>query len=179
MKEVVYITMILLAIASIQSESLRTALIYLSIFSLSCSLSYVLLGAPDVAIAEAVIGVSLSTVLFLVAIKKYRVFRVYYHVNVEDPNDIPEVHRKRDNIEDAMQEYFKNKELEIEIINTKDDFNKIHGNNDYDVIIEHTKESARMYGSHSNYLYGNLTQYLIENNIGGIDYEYLTEDEAQ
>ncbi len=80
---IVLILMIIFAIASIQSESLRHSVIYLCVFSLLCSFAYALYQAPDVAIAEAAIGCTLSTVLYLVAIKKYRVFRVYYSNQVD------------------------------------------------------------------------------------------------
>lgn len=65
-----YVSLVVFAIIAIQTAVLRNAIIYLSVFSLLCSIVYLFLGAPDVAIAEAAIGCTLSTILYLVALKK-------------------------------------------------------------------------------------------------------------
>ncbi len=175
MTETVLISMIVLAVASLQVKSLRTAVIFLSIFSLASSFVYVFLGAPDVAIAEAAIGVSLSTVLYLVAIKKFRVFRVYYHSKFDNPEYLPDSHKDRRQMEMYMEEYLKGKEIEIDIINTKESTTEIREKYDYDLIISHKNEMIKIYGERSNYLYEGLVDYLIENNVEHIDYEYLLE----
>ena len=177
MLQIILIAMVIFAIASIQVGSLRQSVIYLSVFSLLCSFAYALYQAPDVAIAEAVIGCSLSTVLYLVAIKKFRIFRVYYSHDIKSPDRLPESHVLRNNLETMMIGYLSEKELELDMINTKHSFEQIHGQHDYDVIIEHTDEGMRMYGAQSNYLYDGLTTYLIDHNAFHIDYEYLLEEE--
>ena len=60
-----------LALGAIHTHALRHAVIYLGVYSLISSLIYLLYGAADVAITEAIIGCTLSTILFLVALKKY------------------------------------------------------------------------------------------------------------
>jgi len=52
------------------SRRLIVSLIGLSMFSMFLTLQYVLLHAPDVAMTEAALGVGLSTLVFLVAIRK-------------------------------------------------------------------------------------------------------------
>jgi energy-converting hydrogenase B subunit D len=52
------------------ANRLITALIGLSLFSMLLTLMYVLLHAPDVALTEAALGVGLSTLVFLIAIRK-------------------------------------------------------------------------------------------------------------
>ena len=54
------------------ARSLVVALIGLSLFSMFLTLHYLLLRAPDVAMTEAALGVGLSTLAFLVAIRKTR-----------------------------------------------------------------------------------------------------------
>lgn len=54
------------------ARSLIVALIALSLFSMFLTLHYLLLRAPDVAMTEAALGVGLSTLVFLVAIRKTR-----------------------------------------------------------------------------------------------------------
>ena len=74
MEQISLIMLIVLAIATVQTRKLRNAVIYLGVFSLGMSFVYILYNAPDVAIAEAVIGSTLATILYLVALKKYRIF---------------------------------------------------------------------------------------------------------
>ncbi len=52
------------------ARDLRVALIGLSLFGMLLSLQYVLLHAPDVAMTEAALGAGLSTLVFLVAIRR-------------------------------------------------------------------------------------------------------------
>ena len=63
--------MILFAAIAIQTEKPVRGAIYLGVFSLICSFVFLLYAAPDVAIAEAIIGSTLSTILYLVALYKY------------------------------------------------------------------------------------------------------------
>lgn len=178
MLQVVLVFVIIFAIAAIQAKSLRQSVIFLSVFSLLCSFAYALYQAPDVAIAEAVIGCSLSTVLYLVAIKKFRIFRVYYSHHIATPEKLPQSHVLRNNLVTMMDGYLRDTELELDMINTRQTFHEIHGHHDYDVIIEHDDDGMRMYGAQSNYHYDGLTTYLIEHNAFDIEYEYLLEEEG-
>ena len=83
--------MIVLAFMTVQTIRQRRAVIYLGAFSLIASFAYLAYNAPDVAIAEAVIGCTLSTVLFLIAMKKYRVITIYY---VQDEEDVTSAIKK-------------------------------------------------------------------------------------
>jgi len=69
------LVMVVLAFLSIEVKKLETAVIYLGIFSLLNAIAYLFYGAPDVSLAEAVIGSTLATVLYLIAIKKYNPLR--------------------------------------------------------------------------------------------------------
>ncbi|CAH0342742.1 hydrogenase subunit MbhD domain-containing protein [Rhizobium sp. CECT 9324] len=51
-------------------ESLMAAMISAGLASLFAAVSYLLLAAPDVAMAEAAIGSGLATLIFLYAIRK-------------------------------------------------------------------------------------------------------------
>jgi uncharacterized MnhB-related membrane protein len=57
-------------ILAICLRSLMAAMVSSGLASLFASVSYVLLGAPDVAMAEASIGAGLATIIFLYAIRK-------------------------------------------------------------------------------------------------------------
>jgi multicomponent Na+:H+ antiporter subunit B len=69
-ERVLLVLLIVFALQAIRQRQLRTAAIYLGVFSLVSSVLYLMCAAPDVAIAEAVIGSTLATVLYLVALQK-------------------------------------------------------------------------------------------------------------
>ena len=56
------------ALISLQVRNLIAAVATLTVFSFILSLSYLLLGAVDVALTEAVVGAGITCVLFVVAI---------------------------------------------------------------------------------------------------------------
>lgn len=68
--------MIVFAIVAIQTVKIRRAVVYLGAFSMISSFVYLRFGAPDVAIAEAAIGCTVATVLYLIALKKYKVYTI-------------------------------------------------------------------------------------------------------
>jgi len=61
---------IIAAIFSITQKDLILAVVGTSAISVILSIFYYLLQAPDVALTEAAIGVALSTIIFVIAIKK-------------------------------------------------------------------------------------------------------------
>ncbi len=62
------VLLILMALATVFSKSLASAIILLSTLTLFVSLLFVIIGAPDVAITEAAIGSALTTVVFVLAL---------------------------------------------------------------------------------------------------------------
>ena len=69
------VLLFLFAVLALQHPRLRTAVIFLGVFSLLASLVYLQHHSPDVAMAEAVIGSTLGTVLYLVALRKQEAIR--------------------------------------------------------------------------------------------------------
>jgi len=64
------IMMITAAVYAVYTRSLLTAIISSGVISLLASIVYILLAAPDVAMTEAAIGSGLTTVVFLLALKR-------------------------------------------------------------------------------------------------------------
>lgn len=60
------------AIIAIQAEKIITSIIALDVIGSFVALEFLLLQAPDVAIAEASVGVVLTTVLYIVALRKVK-----------------------------------------------------------------------------------------------------------
>lgn len=58
------------AVIAVQADKLINAIIALNAVGALVALEFILLQAPDVAIAEAAVGVVLSTILYVVALRK-------------------------------------------------------------------------------------------------------------
>ena len=67
------------AIFAVYSRSLLSAIISSGVISLLASIIYILLAAPDVAMTEAAIGSGLTTVVFLLALR-----RIYAYAGAHD-----------------------------------------------------------------------------------------------
>ncbi len=65
---ILLLLLVIVAIAIIMARNLMTATILLTLFSLLMASTYLILGAPDVAITEAAIGAGISTILLLAAL---------------------------------------------------------------------------------------------------------------
>lgn len=74
----VLVLLLVTAVLTVITDRLVTAVVYSAVFSAVIAFVYLLLAAPDVALAEAVIGSVLTTVMFLVTLKKYKLFTVRY-----------------------------------------------------------------------------------------------------
>lgn len=142
-KYILYILLIVTAFFTVQSKRLRRSIIYLGMFSLLSSLVYLLLFAPDVAIAEAIIGCTISVVLFLTALKRYRTFTIYY---VPDEDD---EHSKE--FIASFEKYLSRNEFEPQLIHTSLDDSHLHENDRFDVLIVHHDDEMILYSSATSY----------------------------
>jgi uncharacterized MnhB-related membrane protein len=66
---VILILILILALFTLLSKDLLHGVIAMSAVSLMCSLLFVILQAPDVAITEAAVGAGVSTVIFVWAVR--------------------------------------------------------------------------------------------------------------
>ncbi len=74
-----FLLMIAASVYAIQQKDLLYAVMATGIISLVLSILYYLLQAPDVALTEAAIGVALTTIIFVIAIRNT--------VRMEDESD--------------------------------------------------------------------------------------------
>jgi len=160
--DIFYITLIIFAIIAIQTNVLRNAVIYLSVFSLLCSVVYLFHGAPDVAIAEAVIGCTLSTILYLVALKKYSIFTVYYRCLSNDLDEITMLKTEKNHMKSVLTKFARTQELQLDMINTTSNFKQIIASTSYDVIIFHSNKGIWIHGLKNSYQYNELIRYFYE-----------------
>lgn len=125
------------------NKLLRVILIT-AIFSVVASFIYLLLGAPDVALAETIIGSTLSTIILLVAIKRYKLFTVYYIV--KEPTDKTTL-----KIIKIIEKSLKEHEIEPHIIIATETAKQIQNNQSYDIIVEQTKNKIIIYGKENSF----------------------------
>ncbi len=64
--------MLAAAVAAVVVRGLLSAIILVGVVSLFVSYLFLRMGAPDVAMTEAAIGAALSTVVFLIALRRTR-----------------------------------------------------------------------------------------------------------
>lgn len=69
---VVLLVVVVAGFAAIKLKDLLAAVVSLGVMSLMLSLEFYLMGAPDVALAEAGVGAALTTAIFVLAISKTR-----------------------------------------------------------------------------------------------------------
>lgn len=72
--------LVIIVVGIIFSSSIRKAIILSGVLSILASFSYILLLAPDVALAEAVIGCTLSTIILMMAIQYLEVVHIVYTI---------------------------------------------------------------------------------------------------
>lgn len=174
MLEVTLILLVVLAIFAIQTNILRRAIVYLCVFSLLCSFCYLLYQAPDVAIAEAVIGCTLATIIYLVALNKYKVFRVYYLTHEKSAHN----KQLQTDFSKLMGTFAYEKELELDMVLSNKTISDITKDYPYDVIILNDRGNITMYGDKSNYHFDDLVAYIYEHSSINVDYHYIYEDEG-
>jgi uncharacterized MnhB-related membrane protein len=157
---------ILFAIMAIETAVLRHAVIYAGIYSLLCSFVYLLYQAPDVAIAEAVIGCTLSTVLFLVAIRKYKVYRVYYCYSAATSKKKHDIIKKARHI---LTNFSLSIELELDFILSKNTAAQVITHSSYDLIIEQNQNQLTIFGDVTNYHFEEIKKWFADS---GLSIEY-------
>lgn len=162
--KIILVAMVALAIIAVETGKLRQVVIYLGIFSLVSSFAYLLHSSPDVAIAEAIIGSTLATILYLVAIKKYSVFTIYY-IDIDTPNlHEPDFLKSKNELLHLVEGYCLEKELEPHVINTPDDTEHVIINHQYDLIVEQFPDSFRISGNKENYQLDELYKLIVSKN---------------
>ncbi len=159
-EKVLYITMMVFAFMAIQTPKLRRAVIFLAVFSATSAFVYILLGAPDAALAEAVIGSTIATVIYLSALQKYKVFTIYYTNERRHAYRSTGLTRRRNALLRKMESYCSNKDLEPQIVYTTEELEEIIKKKGWDLIVRRRDAHFRVYGSIQNYHVGEIVEYI-------------------
>ncbi|MFZ7131751.1 MAG: Na(+)/H(+) antiporter subunit B [Eubacteriales bacterium] len=168
LEKILLVLMVVLAIISISTVKLRRSIIYLGLFSLVSSFVYLLYSAPDVAIAEAIIGSTIATVLYLVAIKKYKVFTIYFINRDDHAFNNQNIYEGRPQILIDIEKFLIKRELEPQIIYTQENYRNILDERNYDLLVHLEKEMTYLYGCSEDYQLDAIEEFLEKNK-----YSYL------
>jgi len=154
---------VLLAVLALCASHLRIAVVYFSVFSLLCSFLYLFYQAPDVAIAEAVMGSGLITLLYLTALRRYRIYSVCY-TNTDFPTvsdrDIVEGTRRGQLVRD-IESFCLARELEPQIIFTPQPVRNILRSGQHDLIIHQSGQKITVLGNRENFIIDELETLLV------------------
>ncbi|MFV0466951.1 MAG: Na(+)/H(+) antiporter subunit B [Lachnospiraceae bacterium] len=149
-EKVTLILLIILAIASINTVSLRKAVIFLAIFSLISSFAFLIYRAPDVAIAEAIIGAAFTTIIFLVAIQQQKGIHFYILASKEGKDTGQEPAAYQAAI-DTIEQFLWEKELEPKQIRSAVRLADILYKDDFDYILLWNNVSPVLYGRNEDH----------------------------
>jgi len=150
-EKILYIVLIFFAFITIQTPKLRRAVVYLAVFSAISAFIYVLMGAPDVALAEAVIGSTIATVIYLAALQKYRVFMIYFTDEQKTHHQDEHVSRRKDSILTTIEKFCFKRELEPQIIYTVENLDTLKNKSGWDLIVRKKEKEILLYGKKQNY----------------------------
>ena len=157
------VSLVVLALLSIESARMRVAVVYLGTFSLLMSFLYLLYNAPDVAIAEAVMASGLTTLLFLTALKRYRVYRICFTNEIfRVVNDRYIINgTRRGALLHEIEQFCIARELEPQVVCTPESLDVVSEAGRYDLIIRQEQDELKIYGNRENYFVDELEVLLI------------------
>lgn len=159
---VISLLIIIMAVASLITETLRSAIVFYGILSLLTSFLFLIYLAPDVALAEAVIGSGLVTLVFLLALRQYKVYRVCF---VESSNFITADRSIRnaehDQITESIEQFCRAKELELQLVVSRRPLGIESENSDYDIVLARAGDGhLEIHGNEENTLLVEILWYL-------------------
>lgn len=149
--DITLIVIIVLAIFTIITPRVRKSIILSGIMSVTASFAYVLLAAPDIALTEAVVGTTITTVLLLVAIKKSKIFIVYY---------IKRDEVIREDIMKSIEQILKESEYELQFVCTTETVNFLKNNYSFELLIEEKEDIIHLYGEYANLTFVDIVKKL-------------------
>lgn len=144
---ILLVSLVVLGFSTVQTENLLRTVLFSGSFSLLMATAYLYYNAPDVALAEAAIGVGLSTVIYLVSLKKIRVYDiVYIHEGIEHFDD-REINAIKDSIVRPLEKYIEETvEIEPQISYTDQSVKKLLDTDEHDFIIVRSDDLTFLYG---------------------------------
>lgn len=169
------------ALLAIRSSLLRLAVIHLAVFSLLAAFLYLLYAAPELAIAEAVIGSGLVTLIYLAALKRNKVYTIAvlaegYRSRLSDS------YMKYMEKTKALQEikrFFELREFEPQIVYSEKSLQEALEDSLFDLIILEEKDEIVAYGSDESFVVEELElMFRIHGTEAGVRFQQYSPGEA-
>ncbi len=136
------------ALFVIHSRFLRLSVIYFAVFSLLGALLYLLYSAPELAIAEAVIGSGLLTLLYLTAIKRYLVYSVCVVSSEREGKRDRRVRQVRKNrVVRDIRQFCLRREFETQLVFSSEPLERAVRSARYNLVVRVDEEQVTIYGS--------------------------------
>jgi len=132
---ILLVLLMIIALMAVSTDNLLRTIIYSEVFSLILALLFLYYNAPDVALAEAAIGVGLSTIMYLVALKKVQMYDICYVDESAIRFDDDNIHAIQNKVLSSLEKFIEqSEELEPRITYSNYDFNTI-AEDEHDIII--------------------------------------------
>ncbi len=163
--QITFAMMISTAIFIVLAKNLKHVIVAMGVFSILAAFSYLLYQAPDVAIAEAIIGSALSTLLYIVALKKYRT--VYIYVTSGSRKLISDMELKRE-VQEILTEIFvycEAHDLEVQCVYSREKPETIAKQHVYDLILMKKRNHVSIYGLETELHVKNIKE-VIQSKLG-------------
>ena len=161
-EKIFLIALIVFALLSVFTIKLRRAVIYMGVFSLIMSFVYLLYSATDVAIAEAAIGCSMSTILYLIALKKKRVCSICFVVDHNENFCDYHIKEGQAKILRSLEKFLVTHDLEPQIVYSHIALESLLENQEYNLVIHNSeKDIMVVYGDSKEDLYNKVAEFLV------------------
>jgi len=162
---ILLVLLMIIALMAVSTDNLLRTIIYSEVFSLILALLFLYYNAPDVALAEAAIGVGLSTIMYLVALKKVQMYDICYVDESAIRFDDDNIHAIQNKVLSSLEKFIEqSEELEPRITYSNYDFNTI-AEDEHDIIIRKIGDTFYFYGQSTDVVF----QDIIENRYDHID----------
>lgn len=126
------------------------------------ALLYLHFNAPDVALAEAAIGVGLSTVMYLVALKKIRIYDICYVNEIGTFSDEYIFEFRHDVIRPLERFMEHTEEVEPQVTYTDNSIQQVIAEDNHDFIIYQSATKTYLYGQKSDRVFRDVVNNLNE-----------------
>ncbi len=143
---IIFALMILVALFIVKSRNLKRVIIALGALSVMAAFCYLLYHAPDVAVAEAVIGSALSTILYVVAFKKHHTFYIFFTSDSQKKTSDFKLRSDMQDIVPKIMNYCTQNELEAQCVYTWEKPEDIAKEHVYDLILQNSNGVINVFG---------------------------------
>ncbi len=145
-EQILLLLLLVAGIFIILVHNLKFMIVGMGVLSLIATLCYLYYRAPDVAIAEGIIGCTITTILFIVAFKKHRTFYVY--ITTQSKAQMNKLRRDKHTQELVSQifRYCRANELQLQCMYSSTSPEIIEKEHVCDLILQHKDGEFHAYG---------------------------------